>query len=145
MIINWERWAEECMREHLSGEWGSGGDQQKRAAYFLRHCSSALGAACHAASTKTKGFGDARIITVLQAINLMINHRGTFLFSSTRLGKEASDSFSPPGHTVLAASKCEEEDLDSCKIYSVGLLLSQCCILAIHCSSTCIVKERNHY
>lgn len=62
---------------------------------------------------RRKALETQRIITVLQAITLPINHRGTLHFSSS----------GPPTQQVRAAIKCEEEDPNSCKFYSVGLLL----------------------
>lgn len=100
MIINWEQWAQECMREHLSGALGRTG--RKGAGFSFRHCSFTLGAACRAAVTKTKGFGDTRIIIVLQTIALPINQRAPFAFPSTGLG---GNSAAAPGHDVFMAAK----------------------------------------
>lgn len=74
------------------------------------------------ASTKMKGFGDARIITVLQAITLPINHRGPFLLSSPgrRRGNVRLSLTSGP---QCPATKSEGETFISFEFSPVVLLL----------------------
>lgn len=97
------------------------------------------------ASTKTKGFGDARIITVLQAITLPINHRGPFLLSSPgrRRGNIRLSLTSGPqcpatkseGETLSASSS-----IQSCCCWSDGC---QTLFVSMLCFSISLFTVRN--